>query len=121
MNYIQLAEEIPGINIILYDVGIVDGSIVGELVRWKLQKHPKTVRLLRYNSHIYYVANIQALFNAFPCPTCECYFCQPINLERHSATCRTTFINEEKKQSVIICQLRTVSIFNEMIIYCFGL
>ena len=121
MNDIQTTEEILGINNFLYDVDIEDGSFVGELVRWSLQKHPKTVSLLRYNSHIYYVANIRALLNAFPCPTCECYFCQPINLERHSATCRTTFINEEKRQSVIICQLRTLFILKEMIIYCFGL
>ena len=31
MNDIQSAEEILGINIILYDVGIVDRSIVGEM------------------------------------------------------------------------------------------
>ena len=68
----------------LYDVDTVDGYFVGELVRWSLQNHSGTVSLLRYNSHIYYVANIQALFNAFRCSTCECYFCQPIKLELHS-------------------------------------
>ena len=73
-----------GINNILYNVDTVDGYFVGELVRWSLQNHSGTVRLLRYNSHIYYVANIQALFNAFCCLTCECYVCQSIKLELHS-------------------------------------
>ena len=84
LNDKQTAEETLGINNILYDVDTVDGYFVGELVRWSLQKHSSTVRLLRYNSHIYYVANIQALFSAFRCSTCECYFCQPIKLELHS-------------------------------------
>ena len=80
----QTAEETLGIKFILYDVDTVDGYFVGELVRWSLQKHSSTVRLLCYNSHIYYLANIQALFNALRCSTCECYFCQPIKLEGHS-------------------------------------
>ena len=72
LNDKQTAEETLGINSILYDVDTVDGYFVGELVRWSLQKHSSTVWLLRYNSHIYYVANIQALFSAFRCSTCEC-------------------------------------------------
>ena len=73
LNDIQTAEETLGI-IFLYDFDTVDGYFVGELVRWSLQKHSTTVRLLRYNSHIYFVANNQALFNAFRCSKCECYF-----------------------------------------------
>ena len=87
LNDIHTTEESLGINIILYDVNTVDGYFVGKLVRWSLPKHSNTVRLQRYNSHLYYVANIQALFNAIRCSTCECYFCQAIKLERHSATC----------------------------------
>ena len=86
LNDKQTAEETLGINNILYDVDTVDGYFVGELVRWSLQKHSSFVRLLRYNSHIYYVANIQALYSAFRCSTCECYFCQPIKLELHSVS-----------------------------------
>ena len=44
--------------------------------------------MLRYNSHICYVANIHALFNAFRCPTCDCYFNRSGNLERHLTTCQ---------------------------------
>ena len=84
LNDKQTAEETLGINNIFYDVDTVDGYFVDELVRWSKQNHSGTVRLLRYNSHIYYVANIQALFDAFRCLTCECYFCQSIKLELHS-------------------------------------
>ena len=84
LNDKQTAEETLGINNILHDVDTVDGYFVDELVRWSLQNHSGTVSLLRYNSHNYYVANIQALFNAFRCWTCECYFCQPIKLELYS-------------------------------------
>ena len=88
MDDIPTVEEITGINNFLYDVDIVEGSLVGELARRSVQKHPDTVRLLRYNSHICYVANIHALFNAFRCPTCDCYFNRSGNLERHLTTCQ---------------------------------
>ena len=88
MDDIPTVEEITGINIFLYDVDIVEGSLVGELARRSVQKHPDTVRLLRYNSHICYVANIHALFNAFRCPTCDCYFNRSGNLERLLTTCQ---------------------------------
>ena len=44
--------------------------------------------VLRYNSHLCYVANIHALFNAFRCPTSDFYFIRPGNLERHLTTCQ---------------------------------
>ena len=72
----------------LYDVDIVEGSFVGELARRSVQKQPNTVRLLRYNSHTCYVANIHVLFNALSCPTCDCHFNRPGNLERHLTTCQ---------------------------------
>ena len=52
MDDIPTVEDITGINIFLYDVDIVERSLVGELARRSVQKHPDTVRLLRYNSHI---------------------------------------------------------------------
>ena len=88
MDDIPTVEEMTGINVFLYDVDIVEGSLVGELARRCVQKQPNTVRLLRYNSHICYVANIHALFNAFRCPSCDCYFNRPGNLERHLTTCQ---------------------------------
>ena len=65
MDDIPTVEEITGINFFLYDVDIVEGSLVGELARRSVLKHLNTVRLLRLNSHICYEANIHALFNDF--------------------------------------------------------
>ena len=42
---------------------------------------------MRYNSHICYVDNIHALFKAFRCPTCDTYFQETGNLERHLVRC----------------------------------
>ena len=47
----------------------------------------KTVKLLRYNNHICYVNNINELFKAFRCTTCDTFFSKTGNLERHLATC----------------------------------
>ena len=47
----------------------------------------KIVKLLRYNNHICYVNNINALFKAFRCTTCDTFFSKTGNLERHLGTC----------------------------------
>ena len=78
LNDIPTAEETLGIKIFLYDVDIVDRSFVSGLARWSREKHPYSVRLLCYNSHIHYVTSVPALFNAFRWWTCECYFCLSI-------------------------------------------
>ena len=57
---IPLVEDLIQVNIFLYDIDIVDGSLVGELARRSVQKHCNTARLLRYNNHICYVSNINA-------------------------------------------------------------
>ena len=87
-NDIPFAEDLPTLNIVLYDIDIVDGNIIGELARRSLQKYNKTVRLLRYNNHICYVSNINAVFQAFHCPNCYTFFNRTFNLERHLTTCR---------------------------------
>ena len=65
----------------------MDGNIVGELARGSVQRYEKTVRLLRYNNHICYVNNINAVFQSFRCPNCDTFFNRTFNLERHLATC----------------------------------
>ena len=51
MNDILFVEDLLTRNIVLYDIDIVEGNIIGELARRNLQKYNNTVRLLRYNSH----------------------------------------------------------------------
>ena len=87
MNDIPIVEDLLTLNILLYDIDIVDGNIVGELGRLSVQEYEKTVRLLRYNNHICYVNNINAVFPSFLCPVCDTFFNRAFNLERLLTTC----------------------------------
>ena len=87
MNDIPVVEDLLTLNILLYDIDIVDGNIVGELARRSVQKHESIVRLLRYNNHICYVNNINAVSQSFRCPKCDTFFNRTFILERHLTTC----------------------------------
>ena len=87
MNDVPTVEDLLTLNILLYDIDIVDRNIVGELARRSVQKYRKTVRLLRYNNHICCVNNINAVFHSFRCPNCDTFFNKTFNLERHLTTC----------------------------------
>ena len=65
----------------------MDGELIGELCRRSFQKYDKNVRLLLYNNYISYVNNINALFKAFRCTTCDTFFSNTGNLEGHLVTC----------------------------------
>ena len=87
MNDIPIVEDLLTLNILLHDIDIVDGNIIGEIDRRSVQKYDNTVRLLRYNNHICYVSNINAVFQSFRCPKCDTFFNRTFNLERHLTTC----------------------------------
>ena len=87
MTDIPQVEEMLQLNIFIYDIDFVDGELIGELARRSIQKFEKSVKLLRYNNHICYVNNINALFKAFRCTTYDTFFSKTGNLERHLVTC----------------------------------
>ena len=87
MDEIPSVEDTVGIKIFKNDIDLIDRARVGELARRSLKKYVKNVQLLRYKKHICYVDNIQALFKAFRCPTCDTYFQTTGNLERHLVRC----------------------------------
>ena len=87
MNDIPFAEDLLTLNNVLFDINFVDGNIIRELARRSMQNYNNTVRLLRYNNHICYVSNINAVLQAFPCPNCDTFFSRAFNLERHLPTC----------------------------------
>ena len=95
MNDIPFVEDQLTLNIVLYDIDIVDVNIIGELARRNLQKYNNTVRLLKYNNHLCYVSNINAVFQSFRCPNCDTFFNRTFNLEGHLTTC-----SERLKQNV---------------------
>ena len=65
----------------------MDGNIIGELARRSVQKYENTLRLLKYNNHICYVNNINAVFQSFRCPNCDTFSNRTFNLERLLTTC----------------------------------
>ena len=87
MDDIPSVEDIVSINIFIYDIDLIDGAMIGELARRSIKKYEKNVQLIRCNSHICYVDNINALFKAFRCPTCDTYFQKTGNLELHLVRC----------------------------------
>ena len=68
MNDIPTVEDLLTLKIFLYDVDIVDRNNFGEIARRSGPSYENTVRLLRYNNHICYVNNINAVFQSFRCP-----------------------------------------------------
>ena len=60
---------------------------LGNLYDEASKKYEKNVQLIRCNNHICYVDNINALFKAFRCPTCDTNFQKSGNLERHLVRC----------------------------------
>ena len=87
LNDIPKVEDLLQLNIFLYDNDFVDGELIGELCRRSIQKFEKSVKLLRYNNRICYVNNINALFKACRCTTCDTFFSKTGNLERHLVNC----------------------------------
>ena len=87
MDDIPSVEDIVGINIFIYDIDLIDGAMVGDLERRSIKKYEKNVQLIRYNIHICYVDNNNALFKAFRRPTCDTCFQKTGNLERHLVRC----------------------------------
>ena len=87
LNDVPTVEDLLTLNIVLYDIDIVDVNVIGELSRRSVQKYENTVRLLRYNNHICYVNNITVVFQSFRCPNCDTFFNRTFNFERHLTTC----------------------------------
>ena len=87
MNDPPIVEDLLTLNILVKDNDIVDRNFIGELARRSVQKYENTVRLLRYNNHICYVNNSNAVFQSFFCPDCDTFFNKTINLEKHLTTC----------------------------------
>ena len=87
MNDIPTVVDLLTLNILLYDIDIVDENIVKELARRSVQQYENTAWLLRYNKHICYVNNINAVFQSFRCPNRDTFFNKTFNLERHLTTC----------------------------------
>ena len=65
MDDIPLVEYVASINIFIYIIDIEDGKIIGELLRRSLQKYDDTVRLIKYNNHIFMSVTLIQCFKRF--------------------------------------------------------
>ena len=88
MEDIAAVEDNVQADIFLYDIDIVDGSMIGELVRRSVGKHSNSVRLLCYNNHMCYVFKINAFFKAYRCPPSGQFIRTVQHLERLLTTCK---------------------------------
>ena len=88
MEEIATMEDIVQADMFLYDIESVDGPMVSELARRSVGKYSNTVRLSRYLSHLCYVSNINALFEAYRCPSYGQFINRAGNLERQLTTCK---------------------------------
>ena len=85
---IPIVEDLVQVNIFLYDIDFVNEGMIGQLARRRFGIFFNNVRLLRHNSHVCYVTNINALFEAYRCPSCGQLIKNAGNLERHLTTCK---------------------------------
>ena len=85
---LSLVEGIVERNIFIYDFDIQEGEYVGELARRSIGKFEKTVKLLRFNTHIIHTNDIDSFLNCFRCPSCECFFNRSDNFNRHLMSCK---------------------------------
>ena len=81
-----IVEELVQVNIFPYDIDFVDWAMIGELARRSVGNHSNIVRLLRYNSHICYVFDINVLFEAYRCSSCGILSNSAPNLELQLTT-----------------------------------
>ena len=87
MDDIVLVEDLLTLNVLLHVLLIVDGNIIGETVRRSVREDEKFSRPLRYNNHICYMSNINAVFQSLRCPKNDTFCNRTFNLERHLTAC----------------------------------
>ena len=88
----------------LDDIDVVDGSMSGEVVRMSVGKNSNTVQLLRLKSRICYISNINALFKAYHCPSCDQFIKRAYNLEQHLITSKKKELNRFFQIMCINCE-----------------
>ena len=84
---IPKVEEMLQLSIFPLEIDSVDGELFGEFACQSIQKFDKSVKLLCYNNYICYINNINTLFKAFRCNTCETFLSKTSNLKRLLVTC----------------------------------
>ena len=84
---LHIVERLAEVNILVYDIEVPDGGIIGELAERSLRRFNSTATLLRYNNHICYFNDVNKVFESFRCSTCNIFFTKSSNLQRHMPKC----------------------------------
>ena len=83
-----IVEDLAGSNIVVYSCDReYEGHLVGMVSRRSLNKYTKTLNLLRYDKHVCYNRDPEAVFQKYRCPNCDPFFRKPSYLERHPMSC----------------------------------
>ena len=109
MNNIPIVEDLITLNILPYDIDVVDGNIIGELARGSVQKYENIERLQRYNNHICHGNNINEVFQFVRCPDCDTFLNRTFNLEQNVTTCSENEKNFYPKKVYKLKKLRLTS------------
>ena len=81
-------EDIVHVDMFLYDIDFLDRCMIGDLARRNVRKYSNTSRLLRYNSHICYISNINIFFKTYGFPSYELFIRRAYDVKHHLTTCR---------------------------------
>ena len=86
MNDIPTVEDLLTLNILLYDIDIVDGNLCRRTCKTKFAEIRKyCAAAVIQQPHM--LREQHAVFQSFRCPNCDTFFNKTFNLERHLTTC----------------------------------
>ena len=64
-------EELTELNINIYDMELDNEKLIVVLSHRSINEYSKSIKLLRYQNHICYTKDINAVFNPFHCDNCN--------------------------------------------------
>ena len=94
---LHIVERLAEVNILVYDIEVSDGGIIGELAERSLRRFNSTATPLRYNNHICYVTDVNKVLKSFRFSTCNAFFTRSSNLQRHIPKCEELVKNIHPK------------------------
>ena len=84
---LHIVERLTEVNILVSDIEVSDGGIIGELAGRSLRRFNSTATLFKNNNLICYVTDVNKVFISFRCSTTNSFFTKGFNLQRHMPKC----------------------------------
>ena len=89
-------DDLPAVeqrHFFIYDFDVTEGEYVGELARISIGRFDKTVKLLRFNTHIIHTNDIDSFFKCFRCPSCDTFFHKSDHFNQNLMRCKDRVIH----------------------------